>query len=146
MSAFDMWGLDQRLPSAVLRPMEDGPLEAAFKAQAARAAGFQLTAHVPSALWAIKEVKARSRLPRTTSAVAPFLCPPMGVPAGRHFTERQTFSEIRDAIALSVADGILDSSLDTFFYKYVCTQSVCGYQSIHSCHPPVCRHCRHRER
>ena len=83
MSAFDMWGLDQRLPSVVLRPMEGGPLEAASKAQAARGAGFQFTAHMPSALWAIKEVKARSQLPRTASAIAPSLCASMRVPASR---------------------------------------------------------------
>lgn len=57
MSAFDMWGLDQRMPSVLLRSMEDGPMETVFKVQAARAAGFQLTAHQPSALWAMKEVK-----------------------------------------------------------------------------------------
>lgn len=60
VSAFDMWGLDQRMPSVVLGSMEDGPLETVFKIQAARAAGFQLPVHQPSALWAMKEVKVRS--------------------------------------------------------------------------------------
>ena len=56
VSAFDMWGMEQRMPSTVLRSLEGGPLGAASKLQP----GLRVTSHEGTTQWASRETRVRT--------------------------------------------------------------------------------------